>query len=165
MQEIVLKELLGGLWHTTHPDRFQNILVSGAILPEPNIPEIDRWHTSQGKDYYSYVRTLDGVSLFDFDQFDAEAYTNEYSNSSWYEFVPYRVLWGCSVWIEIDRERVAARLISRSDLLAQWKTDKAYQHSIMPSIEASHLGPLSRVAFKRAFLASKRDLHLQELIF
>ncbi len=75
MQERVLRELHGRLWHTTHPDRFRDILTSGAILPNPKMPERDRWCTSLGPDHYPYVRTLDGVSLFDFDKFDAETYS------------------------------------------------------------------------------------------
>src|SRR5438309_5175332 len=79
----VLKKLRGGLWHTTHLDRYRNILTEGSIVPEPNIPNSDRWKTSQGEDYYPYVRMLGGVSLFDFDEFDPERYTERYPASSW----------------------------------------------------------------------------------
>lgn len=152
-----MRELCGGLWHTTHPDRFQSILADGSILPEPNIPNRDRWKTSLGEDHYPYVRTLGGVSLFDFDHFDADRCTEEYPASSWYEFVPYPPSWGCSVWIEIDRGLVASQLISGPDLVARWESDNAYGHSIMPRIEAAHLGPLPRTAFKRAFLVREED--------
>jgi hypothetical protein len=156
-RQLILKELYGGLWHATHPDRFAGIICAGAILPEPNILDSDRWKTSRGKHYYPYVRTLGGVSLFDFHQFDADRYTNQYPMSSWWEFVPYPPYWGCSVWIEIDRERVASQLISGSDLIARWKSDNAYQHTIMPQIEAAYLGPLPQAAFKRAFLVREKD--------
>jgi hypothetical protein len=152
-----LSELCGGLWHTTHPERFKAILASGALLPDPEVPDADRWGTSQGPDHYPYVRTLGGVSLFDFDQFDAEAYSEKYPLSCWYEFVPYRQRWGCSVWIEIDRLRVGLQLISGPQLLARWKADKAYGHNIMPFIEAAHLGPVPRAAFRRCFLVRKED--------
>jgi hypothetical protein len=39
----VLAELRDGLWHTTHPDRYTGILSTGAILPNPDIPDSDRW--------------------------------------------------------------------------------------------------------------------------
>ena len=152
-----MRELCGGLWHTTRPDRFQNILADGSIVPEPKIPNSDRWKTSQGTDHYPYVRMLGGVSLFDFDQFNAERYTEQFPMSSWYEFVPYPPSWGCSVWIEIHRGLVAHQLISGPDLVARWESDKAYGHSIMPRIEAAHLGPLPRTAFKRAFLVREGD--------
>lgn len=43
LRDRVLRELYGGLWHTTHPDRFKGILAAGAILPEPGIPDRERW--------------------------------------------------------------------------------------------------------------------------
>jgi hypothetical protein len=164
MRDLVLRELHGRLWHTTHPDRFKGILTSGAILPDPNMLDSDRWGTSQGPDYYPYVRTLGGVSLFDFDQFDAEAYSRDYPMSSWSEFVPYRERWGCSVWIEIDRKKVDPHnIVSRSDLVKGWKTARAYQHKIMPYIEAAHIGRLPRTAFKQAFLVRKDDSQIHPL--
>jgi len=62
----LLSELHGGLWHSTHPERFTGILQSGAILPEPNMQDSDRWKTSRGRGFYPYVRLIGGVSLFDF---------------------------------------------------------------------------------------------------
>jgi hypothetical protein len=162
-RERVLKELYGGMWHTTHPDRFKSILFTGAILPEPDIPDKDRWKTSLGKNYYPYVRTLGGVSLFDFDEFDPDSYAARCPVSTWAEFVPYRTEWGRSVWIEIDREQVASQIISGSNLVAKWKSDDAYRHSIMPYIEAAHLGPLPQTAFKRAFLVCREDTEFHTL--
>ena len=43
MRERVLKELVGGLWHTTHPDRFTKILESGGISPGADILENERF--------------------------------------------------------------------------------------------------------------------------
>lgn len=158
----VLQELLGGLWHSTHPDRFEMILRTGAILPEPDIPNSERWSTFQGPKHYPYVRTLGGVSLFDFEGFDADVYGQKYPMSSWFNFVPYRREWRCSVWIEIDRERVASQFISAADLFTRQNAEGAHLHKRMPQIEAAHLGPLPRAAFKRAFLVREgdSDLHL-----
>jgi len=39
---------------------------SGALLPDPDIPDCERWGG------YSYVRSIGGVSLFDFGRFDEE---------------------------------------------------------------------------------------------
>src|SRR5438128_1622189 len=100
VRDRILQELLGGLWHATHPDRFAQILTSGALLPEPEIPDSERWGTLQGPTFYPYVRTLGGVSLFDFGGFDPDIYREKYPMSSWFNFVPYRREWGCSVWIE-----------------------------------------------------------------
>ena len=88
--EKALEKLIGGLWHTTHPDRFERIIESGSIIPEPDdIPDEKRWSTSQGPDLYTYVR----------------------------KFVPFRKIWGCAVWVELDRTKTAKSLIQGSDLL------------------------------------------------
>jgi hypothetical protein len=64
LRALVLQKLQGGVWHTTNVGRFQGILRSAAILPEPEIPDSERWSTSQGSEWYPYARTLGGVSLF-----------------------------------------------------------------------------------------------------
>ena len=58
-----------GIWHTTSVERFDQILADGKILPNPNLPESERWGTRIGSVGYPYVRHLDGVSLFDFEAF------------------------------------------------------------------------------------------------
>jgi hypothetical protein len=77
--------------------------------------------------------------------------------SSWAYFVPHHLHWERAVWIEIDREQVAPRLISGTHLLSRWKSEGAYGHNIMPEIEAAYLGGLPVAAFKRAFLVRKED--------
>jgi hypothetical protein len=163
LREIILEILQGGLWHTTHPDRFRKILETGAIVPEPNIPESERWKTSKGPDYYPYARCLGGVSLFDFHEFDAEDYGKRCPMSSWYEFVPYRESWAASVWIEINRNQLDNSFIPATTLLKRWKEEEAYQHSIMPYIEAAHIGPLNLSTFVRAFTADKDGMISQDL--
>ena len=98
-----------------------------------------------------------------FDQFDPDSYTTKCPMSDWYTFVPYREKWGSAVWIEIDRELIAPQFISGPDLVAKWKADDAYEHNFMPYIEAVHLGPLPRAAFKRAFLVGKGDSEIHTL--
>lgn len=159
----LVRVLADGLWHTTNLTRFGAILEAGAILPEPDIPDSQRWETSRGPDYYPYVRTIAGVSLFDFNQFDSKRYAQSHPISTWRRFVPYREDWGQAVWIEIDRAQVAASLISTSDLLARWKTQHAFRHLIMPLIEAAHIGPLPRTAFKRALLVQKGKTRVRKL--
>jgi hypothetical protein len=134
-RDFILRELHGGLWHTTHPDRFRHILSRGAITPEPDISNSERWKASAGPEFYPYVRTLGGVSLFDFDKFDSESYSEKFPSSSWYEFVPFRETWGCAAWIEIDRARAAHKFVSATDLVARWNNEKAYHHTIMPHLE------------------------------
>ena len=137
------KLLLGKLWHTTSLTRYNMIITIGQILPNPSIPEKERWGSSRGPEFYPYVRFLGGISLFDFTNFQADTYSKKYPLSCWYEFVPYRREWGKSVWIEINREAVKESFISGEALLKKWKHEKAYHHNIMPIIEAAHIGPIN----------------------
>lgn len=164
-RKVVLKELLGGLWHTTPLDRFQRILELGSILPIPEILNPDGWRTMSGEPYRSYAHTLRGVSLFDFDGFDPESYATKCPLSSWYEFVPFCEKWGSAVWIQIDRAGVAPNLISAADVVTRWNADKAYEHNFMPYIEAIHVGPIPRAAFVRAFLVGKSESKIRDFPF
>lgn len=162
LRELVLKELIGGLWHTTHPDRFQSILRDGAILPNPSLPDSERWGANVDENHYPYVRTLGGISLFDFGGFDPDAYSRKYQSSSWPYFVPYHSGWGRAIWIELDRERLTLpQFLTGRDVFAKWQADNAHGHNFMPEIEAAHLGNLPTTAFKRAFAVSK-ETHLMK---
>lgn len=163
MRDSVLKELHGRLWHTTHPNRFKMILETGVILPSKEAGNPDRWKSLGGEDCCPYVEKLGGVSLFDFAGFDPETYSREYRLCSWDTFVPYREDWGSSVWIEIDRGRVKANLISASEVVTRWKSEKAYRHNFMPEIEAIHVGPLPCAAFLRAFIVGKNEREIRAL--
>ena len=156
LRELILRELYGGLWHTTHFDRFARILKCGAILPEPDILESERWGMS-------YVRSLGGVSLFDFEGFEPDAYSDKYPLSSWADFIPPPTLWNSAIWIEIDRECISTHLISGPNLLIQWKSEKSCKR-LMPHIEALHLGPLPKTAFKRAFFICKGDNEIHSIV-
>jgi hypothetical protein len=150
-------ELRERLWHTTTPSRYDGILSAGSILPNPAIPDSERWKTSRGSDFYPYVRVLGGVSLFDFRAFDPDAYSAEYPLSSWREFVPYQRRWGAAIWIEIDRTRVGDAYIDGEALLARWKRENAQRHTIMPLIEAAHIGPIPLQAVSRVLQIGVND--------
>ena len=150
LREAVLAELVGGVWHTTNQDRFLRIRECGAILPKPDISEHERWGTAVGPEGYPYVRSIGGVSLFDFRGFEAESYSAEYPSSSWGYFVPCHLSWDSAVWIEIDHESLGSAFISGGELLARRKAEDSFRR-IMPLIEAAHIGPLPCRAFKRVF--------------
>jgi hypothetical protein len=163
LERSVLAEIDGGLWHTTHPERFLNILEDGAILPEPNIPDRDRWAASGGSEFYPYVRSIGGVSLFNFSEFDPESYGERCPSSMWYTFVPYCKRWKGAVWIEVNRSAIVENFIAGPILLRKWKDEKAYKHRIMPEIEAAHIGPLPRAAFLRVFFVGANEKNLYDL--
>ena len=154
MRQPVLDILIDGLWHTTHKNRYDSIIRCGGILPDPDIPDRDRMSTSRGPDFYPYVRTLGGVSLFEFEGFDAEGYSARCPMSSWQEFVPYRTRWGSAVWIEINRETVQDCFIPGTELWEKCERENALRHKVMPHIEAAYIGKIPTSSFLRAFLAT-----------
>jgi hypothetical protein len=163
-RDLVLKVLQGGLWHTTPLDRFERILERGAILPiHPDNPNPDGWKTMSGDPYRTYAHTLNAVSLFDLAGFDLEDYKRKYPACSWDTYIPFREKWGSAVWIEIDREKVAPQLISGLQLLKRNHAEGAYRFSIMPEIEAAHIGPLPKSAFVRAFIVGKNESGIRAL--
>ena len=156
------------LWRVVahHPPRaVRGNSCEWRILPEPNLPDSKRWCTVGGSEHYPYVRFLGGISLFDFDRFDPDAYSEKCPSSCWAYFVPYHSEWECAVWIEIDRGKVTPpHFVSGIELLAKWKADGAFGHNIMPEIEAAYLGFLPRAAFRRAFLVRKKNSELLDLL-
>lgn len=131
-----------GLWHTTSLERYSNILKTKAVLPEPGIPDSARWKTAAGPKHYPYVRSLGGVSLFEFRGFEPESYRAAYPMSTWEEFVPYRSSWGAAIWLKIDRDAASMSLIDPKALVERWNRENAHGHTLMPMIEAAHVGPI-----------------------
>ena len=155
--------LRGGLWHTTSECRFQGIMSQKAILSDPPVPEDKRWGANCGPSGWSYVRTLGGVSLFDFAGFDPEDYTARYPACSWKEFVPYRHLWRASIWIEIDREKATDNLVGANELVAQWHKENAERHILMPYIEACYIGDIPSGLFVRTLAVANGDTEFRSL--
>jgi hypothetical protein len=157
LRDVILPRLVGGLWHTTRLDRFQEIVATGAILPEPNVPDSERWNAAAGRKFYPYARFIGGVSLFDFEGLDRDAYAKRCPMSQWETFVPFRGEWKSAVWIEIDRSRLASHFISGTDLWQHYLSSPSKSHNIMPFIEADHLGPLPCKVFAWSFVVSEGD--------
>lgn len=158
--ELVLARISSGIWHTTSPNRFRAILENGGILPEPDLPDSERWYTKLGPERYPYVHTLGGVSLFDLHGFEPDIYRERYPFSTWTEFVPYREVWKASVWIEIDVCLLGRNFVAGRDLLDRWKTAKV-GNGIMPEIEAAHIGSIPTAAFISAFIARQGTSELE----
>jgi hypothetical protein len=151
---IVLSVLRGSVWHTTNSQRYKRILSGGAILPEPAIPDSDRWGTALGTIGCPYVRSIGGISLFDFRDFDPEEYSKSFPVSSWREFVPYRSTWGEAIWIEVDLPKVMPGFISGREIFNRWKAEQA-ANRFMPLIEAAHVGALPVAAFGKVLHVSR----------
>ncbi len=148
----ILKE---AIWHTTTPELYKSIISEGSILPEPPLHDSQRWGTSMGKAFYPYVRSIGGVSLFDFRGFNAKEYSNRFSCSSWAGFVPCKNQADAAIWIELDLLLIEDNFISTDKLLSDWKNSGEAARKIMPMIEAAHIGPIPVSAFKRVLIYEK----------
>jgi hypothetical protein len=148
--------LLDALWHCTSPERYEGILEQGGVLPEPDLLDRDRWGTGLGKEHYPFVRTLGGVSLFDFTAFNPEEYRKKYRCSDWDAFVPGLRKWEQTVWIKIHREYVENNFISGEKLLRKWHDENMHGHSIMPIIECAHIGKLEVNVFEDIYVYDKK---------
>ena len=158
------KELANRVWHTTTEERFAAILSEGAILPEPNIPDKERWGTAMGSEKYPFVRSLGGVSLFDFRGFEEEKYEEKYPLSTWREFVPCRPKNESAIWIEIKLSQIKEQFIDGSALLAKWKNSGELGRKIMPLIECAHIGSIGIDVFGEVLVYRKCSKNFEKVI-
>ena len=155
--------LRGSLWHTTTEARWEGIRAAGAILVEPPVPDGERHGTAIGPSGYPYARSLGGVSLFDFADFDYEAYKRNCHVDHVARFVPVYSAWHGAVWIEIDRSGVSTSLLSARDLEARRKREQAYGHRLIGSVEGAHIGNVPRTAFIRILLVRRGEREFQTI--
>ena len=152
-----------GIWHTTSIERFEGILAAGRILPEPPIPDIERWGTAYGPSLYPFVRSIGCVSVFDFLGFDEATYNEQYPLSMWRTFVPCFSKWDESIWIELDRSAIKDSFIDGKSLVKRWKQQNELGKKIMPIIEAAHIGPVPISAFRCVYKFNKHDQEFKQV--
>lgn len=152
--QFVAEVLEDRLWHTTSYDRFHMIVRDEALKVEPSLPDSVRHKTASGPVNYPFVRSLGGVSLFNFADFDPDDYQSRYPLSNWQAFVPLWRAWERSIWIEIDARLCDSTIIQPSQLLELWRLKQAWGHTIMPQIEAAHIGDVPMRAFRSQMLVS-----------
>ena len=146
-------ELQNGLWHTTNRERYAKIIALKAILPNPpDMPDSERWGSS---DNPPFVRSLGGISLFEFNNFDPERYATTHPASSWQHFIPYKRSWGISVWIEIDRSQIEKEFLNAEVVADKWNIN--CKGNLMPRIEAACLGPIPLQAFQRVLTFGEKQ--------
>ena len=152
-----------GIWHTTSVERFEGILAAGSILPEPPIPDKDRWGTACGPSHYPFVRSIGAVSVFDFTGFEEATYEEKYPLSMWRTFVPCFSKWDESIWIELDRSAIKNDFIDGKAVIERWKQQNQLGRKIMPIIEAAHVGPIPISAFRRVYKYNKHDEEFRQI--
>ncbi|PKG37080.1 hypothetical protein [Psychromonas sp. Urea-02u-13] len=134
-------ELSGRVWHTTNLERYAMIVADGVINANPDIPDNERWGTGLGEEHFPFVRSLGGVSVFDFRNFDVDV-------TDWGAFVPCRTDWQSAVWIEIDISVLGNSFISGQSIRELWhKMDST--RKFMTQIEGAVIGSIPTSAFKK----------------
>ncbi len=147
----------------TSVERFGGILAAGGILPDPPIPDMDRWGTGCGPSLYPFVRSIGAVSVFDFSGFDEVTYEAKYPNSMWRTFVPCFSKWDESIWIELDRSAIRDSFVDGREIVKRWKQQNELGRTIMPIIEAAHIGPVPISAFRRIYKYNKHDQEFRKI--
>lgn len=134
-------ELLGSVWHTTNLERYSMIVSDGCIKANPDIPDCDRWGTKLGEKHFPFVRSLGGVSVFDFRDFDTDA-------KDWTTFVPCRTDWQSAVWIEVDISKLGDSFKSAQSIRELWHEVNSTRKFIT-KIEGAVIGSIPKLAFKQ----------------
>ena len=133
-------------------------------MPEPPIPDSQRWGAATGRGLYPFVRSIGGVSLFDFVCFDEIAYSTKYPHSMWKTFVPCFSEWEEAVWIELDRAAIDKGFLGGVVLLELWKERNELGRKIMPIIEAAHVGPVPVSAFRKIYKFNRSTQEFKQIL-
>lgn len=135
------------IWHVTSKTNFERIISDGEIKAEPDIPDELRYATFKGLSYYPLVRSLGGISLFDFTVQEQSAV--HYRTAI--EFPPYSCSEESSVriWIEIDRDSIIDRIRPNDYLKKIWKDGNQHRRFI-PVYEIAVIGAISTTSFIRS---------------
>jgi hypothetical protein len=173
--EELLPTLKGGLWHVTRPERHSMIISSGGIDPNPEgVPDAERWQTQDGKRGFPFVRYVDGVSLFDFINWDidkcVDGCVRGFYYCGWGNFIPV-LQWNgkhldSSVWIEINYDAVKNNLKLNEELerLRRAELERSGDdHTLLPCVEAAHIGRIPCSAIVRAFAVVRAYKKIQPL--
>ena len=155
-------ELKKGVWHSTSSERYIKILESKYILPEPAIPNEERCSQVRGGKLCSFVRSIGGVSLFDFHHLNVVEYSNTYSLSILAAFVPCRIGWDETIWLELDVEKMNAAYLSPYEVMLKRNHAKSGQQ-IIPELEGAHIGAIPTSFIKRVMRYCDKVGELEEI--
>lgn len=155
-----------GIWHVTTKLFFSQIMSDGEIKAEPKIPDDMRYNTAGGPKYYSFVRRIGGISLFDFsiDKTEIYSYNIKQKYNEAVNFLPK----SCNddrsdiMWIEIDREAIKDKIITSEKLIYQWKSNGCWGQ-IIPGYEIAVIGSLATSTFIRV-IAREDTLWIEKKI-
>src|SRR5690606_33469494 len=132
-------KLHGSVWHSTSVERYTMIKADGQITANPALPDSERWGTGLGEDYYPFIRSLGGISVFDFRSFHVKQYNRKYGDSYWSTLVPCRSGWEQAVWIELDILQLGDNFLSGKTVRQLWQDTNSVRKFIA-GIEGAVLG-------------------------
>jgi hypothetical protein len=156
-------ELLGAVWHTTSISRFKRIVSSREIMAEPDIADTARHGTRRGPKLYPFVRSLGGISVFDFQNFDPAEHFKETGALNWPHFVFGHHTEEDSLWIEINTKKLNDSYLSAKEIRHMWHESNS-NRKFMTGIEGAVLKSVPIDAFRNVLLFSKRDQKFSNLI-
>ena len=144
-------KLYGSVWHSTSIERYEKIKSDGEIKAEPDLPDKERFSTALGDKHYPFVRSIGGVSVFDFRTFDVKKYNHQFGASNWATFAPCRTGWTETIWIEVDILQVKDTFISGQEIREKWKNENS-SRKFITIIEGAVIGSIPSSAFKKVLL-------------
>ncbi|MGR5518921.1 hypothetical protein ACPV5H_26345 [Vibrio harveyi] len=143
----VPQQLQGKVWHSTTLENANEIVRKGYILAEPNIDQSKRWGRNDSS-AYPFVRSIGGISLFDF------RLPSSHSNPMLYSFVPCKAGYTQTVWFEIDIQKLDESFLSADETREQWKASGMVRN-YMPKLEACSLCPIPTNLVKSVYISNK----------
>ena len=150
----VWRELRGNVWHATSSDRLPLILAANEIQPHPALPPDEFiW----AKQYTTFCRERDGVSLFDFASADWTVAFRAGMQTEWLQFLRARNetptierdKWVSTVWLSVNWRDLPGFM---SAPVARVEARIAYTHKWMAGIEGCHHGPIPLSACSHAII-------------
>jgi hypothetical protein len=137
IEDSLLGELDGGLWHATDERGWFGIVADGSIRAD-----------AVAKYGNGFCRSIGAVSLFDLSRPESAVSPTASHWSDW-----LRPNAGKCIWIEVDREASAGKLLDPDATLARWKLalEEGCQNlRYIAGIEAAHIGALPLTSTLRA---------------
>lgn len=145
------KKLYGSVWHSTSIERFEKIKADGRIKANPDLSDKERFSTKFGAKHYPFVRSIGGVSVFDFRTFDVKKYSHKFSVSNWATFAPCRTGWAETIWIEVDILQLKDTFLSGQQIRELWKSENS-SRKFITIIEGAVMEFIPSSAFKQVLL-------------
>jgi len=151
-------EFLKGIWHSTNLKGYKKILESKYIKPNPDISESER-----SSDETAFVRTMGGVSIFDFRNINIDKYSEEYAPTVWGYFIPGRAIWDKTIWLELDELKMSENYLPPNDVMFKLNNLNTGQQ-IVPYLEGAHIGSIHISLIKRVMIFDEDIGELEEFL-